>query len=153
MLWIRSDVSDRYLVRPPESFQVVVIDLPRRRPSLGAAQDDHRPSRADRFAGPPRLILNFANLQYAMFQRRSHRLMHALRIAAFDKVRGVAVSNEQSFQFFVADARQNGGIVDLVAVQMQDGQHCPISDWIEKLVAMPAGRERAGLGLAVTHHD
>src|SRR5258708_3405987 len=36
---------------------------------------------------------------------------------------------------------------------MQDRQHGAISDWIEELVAMPARRERAGLGLAVTHHD
>src|SRR5208282_1026599 len=63
MAWICCDVTYRDLVRPPESFQVVLINLPRRRPSLGAAQDDHRPSRSDRFAGPPRLLLDLADLE------------------------------------------------------------------------------------------
>jgi hypothetical protein len=139
-------------VRAPEAFEVVIINLPRRRPSLGTAQDDHRPARPDRSTGPACLILDFANLEYAMFHCRSHRLMHALRIAAFDEVRRVPVSNEQRFQLFMADAGEDGGVIDLVAVEMQDRQHRAVNYWIKELVAVPAGRERAGLGLTVTHH-
>ena len=48
---------------------------------------------------------------------------------------------------------RSGGVIDLVAVQVQDRQHGPIRDRVEKLVAVPARGERTGLGFAVTHHD
>src|ERR1700735_325932 len=115
MLWIRSDVSNRDLVRAPESLQVVVVDLPRRRPSLGAAQNDHRQSRADRFPGVTRFVLDFADLEDAVRNGRSNRLLPALRVAAFDEIRRVPLSSDQRLQFLVANARQNRGVVDLVA--------------------------------------
>src|SRR5262245_4289955 len=33
---------------------------------------------------------------------------------------------------------------------MEDGEHAPVAGRVEELVAVPAGRERSGLGLAVT---
>ncbi len=50
----------------------------------------------------------------------------------------------------MADARQQGRIVDLVAVEIEDRQHRAIADRVEKLADMPGGGQRASLGLAIT---
>ena len=50
------------------------------------------------------------------------------------------------------DAREDGRVVDLVAVEMQDRQHCAIANRIEELVGMPRGGQRRGFRLAVADH-
>src|SRR5437762_9616403 len=55
-------------------------------------------------------------------------------------------------QHFVADAGEECWVIDLVAIEVQDRQHCSISDRIEELVAVPAGGERPGFGLPITDH-
>src|SRR5919198_949674 len=75
--------------------------------------------------------------------------MHRLRFRSLDKIRAVAVSDEQVLQLFSADARQHRGIGNLVAVQMQNGQYGAIGDWVEKFVRMPCGRQWARLGFTV----
>ena len=140
-------------MRPPETFQVVSIHLPRRRPTLRAAQNDHRPARTERLAGTPRLVLDLADLQDALFQRCRHRLVHAARIAALDEIRCVAVADEQRLQLLMADAGQERRVIDLVAVEVQDRQHGAVRDRVEELIAVPAGRERTGFSFAVAHHD
>ncbi len=52
----------------------------------------------------------------------------------------------------MADAGEDGGVGDLVAVQVQDGQHRAVGLRVYELVELPAGGERAGLGLAVAHY-
>ena len=52
----------------------------------------------------------------------------------------------------MGDAGKEGGVCDLVAVQVQDGQHRSVVCWGEELVELPGGGQRAGLGLAVAHH-
>ncbi len=47
------------------------------------------------------------------------------------------------------DAGQDGRVVDLVAVEMQDRQHGPVVDRVEKLVGLPRGRQGAGFRFAV----
>src|SRR5271165_7550413 len=69
------------------------------------------------------------------------------------KIRGVPVTDEQRLQFLVADASQDGGIVDLVSIEVKDRQDCPVGDRIEKFVAVPACCQGPGLGLAVAHHN
>src|SRR5208337_1834251 len=137
---------------PPEAFEVVPVHLARGGPTFGAAQDDDRPARPKGLTGPPRLFLDFADFQNAMLQGRSHRLVHALVIAAFHKIRSVPITDEQRLQLVVADTRQDCGVVDLVAIQMQDRQHRPVDDRVEEFVAVPAGGEGPRLGLAVANH-
>ena len=147
--WVGVDVRQRDLVRAPEAFQVVSVHFARGRPALGASQNDHWPARPRRLAGPPRLILEFTDLQDAVFQGRGHRLVHALGFIALHKIRGVPVADEQRLQLLVADAGQQRG---LVAVEVQHRQHRPVTDRVEELVAVPARGQGAGLGLAVAHH-
>ena len=47
------------------------------------------------------------------------------------------------------DARQHGGVADLVAVQVQDRQHRAVADRVEQLVGLPCGRQRSRFRLAV----
>src|SRR5918999_3922757 len=56
------------------------------------------------------------------------------------------------FQLPVTDARQQGGVGDLVAIEMQDGKNSPVVDGIEEFVRVPTGRQRAGLCLAIAYH-
>ena len=94
MTGIGGDVSNRDLVCPPEAFEIVPVDLSRGGPALRAAQDDDRPARPNGPAGPPRLLLDLADLQDAVFQGGGHRLVHAFVIAAFHEIRGVPITDE-----------------------------------------------------------
>ena len=70
----------------------------------------------------------------------------------FDEVRRPAVAAQQLIELLARDARQNRRIGDLVAVQVQDGQHRAIARRIQKLVRMPRGRQRPRFRLAVADH-
>ncbi len=52
----------------------------------------------------------------------------------------------------MGEARQHGGVGDLVAVEMQDGQDRAVVHRVEELVRVPGGGERPRLGLPVTDH-
>ena len=93
--------------------------------------------------------LNRANLTDDRFQGFRHLRVHRRGIAAFHEVRLVAVADEERFELFVADARQDGGVGDLVAVQVENRQHRTVASRVEELVRVPGGRERTGLCLAV----
>src|SRR5208282_662126 len=79
--------------------------------------------------------------------------MHRERIVALDEMRFVAVTDQQRLQFFVWNARQNRGIRDLVAVEVQHRQNSPIADRVQEFVRMPGGCEWTGLRLAVAYCD
>ena len=52
----------------------------------------------------------------------------------------------------MADPRQHRRIGNLVAIQVQDGQHGTVSDRVEKFVRVPRRGEGSGLGFSVTDH-
>ncbi len=56
------------------------------------------------------------------------------------------------FQLGVRNAREHGGIGDLVAIQVKDRKDRAIGCGVEKFVRMPACCQRAGLGLAVADY-
>ena len=99
------------------------------------------------------VLLDRANFQDALLQRRSHFLMHRGRIIALDEIRFVAVSDQQRLQFFMRNAREDRGIRDLVAVEVQHRQHRPIANGIQEFIRMPGGGKRTGFGLAVSYSD
>ena len=96
-------------------------------------------------------LLDRADLRDGLVQGRGHLLVHLVGVGALDEVGRVAVAAEQRLQFLVADARQDGGVGDLVAVEVEDRQHRAVAHRVDELVGMPGGGERPGLGLAVAH--
>src|SRR5580700_9760188 len=97
-------------------------------PSFRGTKYDHGPARTRSVAGGAGVLLQRTNFEDALLQSRSHFLMHRSRVIAFDEVRFVTVSGQQSLQFFMRDAGKDGGICDLVAVQMQHRQDGPIAN-------------------------
>ena len=151
MLGLLARSGERHLMRAERAFDLLAVHYLRPGPAFRRAQDDHRPAsgacvnpfvRARR-SESSRISSN------DRVQRRRHQLVHRLRIVAFDEVRLVAVAAEQLRQLLVADAREHRRAGDLVAVQMQDRQHRAVARRIQKLVRMPARRERAGLRFAI----
>jgi len=132
-------VGDGHLVGAPEAFHLVTIHFAGRAPALGGAQDDHRPARPVRHALAAGFFLGGADGADAQVQGRRHGLVHGLGVRTFDEIGGVAVAIEQVFQLLVADARQQGGVVDLVAVEVEDGQHRAVADGVEELADVPGG--------------
>ena len=84
--------------------------------------------------------------------RLGHALVHRHRVVAFDEQRRPSATAEELVQLLVLDAREQRRVADLEAVEVQDGQHGAIGDWVQQLVRVPCGRERSGLGLAIADH-
>ena len=78
--------------------------------------------------------------------------MHVHRVVAGQDVGRVAVALEQLSQLVLGDARQDGRVGDLIAVQVQDRDHHAVADRVEEFVRVPAGGQRPGLGFAVADH-
>src|SRR5690606_1481801 len=97
-------------------------------------------------------------LLYGLYTRErfvkgaNHVLMHGKWITPFYENRIVAIALEQITQLLMRDAGQEGGIGNLVTIQVQNGEHRSIVAGVQKLVRMPRRRQCPGLGLAVTHH-
>ena len=72
------------------------------------------------------------------------------RIVSGNGDRPIAVAAQQDSSSTSRDAGQHGRIGDLVAVEVQDGQHRAVADRVEELVGVPARGQRPGFGLAVT---
>src|SRR5277367_2662527 len=98
-------------------------------------------------------MLKRTNLQDALLQSGSHFLMHHRRIIAFDEIRFVPVTGEQCFQLFMWDARKDGGICDLVAIEVQHRQDRSIANRIQKFIRMPRGCKRTCFRLTVPYRD
>ena len=152
MLGMALHLAHRHLMRAPVAFLPLAVDLLRAGPALRRAHDDHRPGGTLGEAFGPRVVLDAADVVDHLLQRRGHQLVHGLRVIALDEMRGVAVAAHESFELLVRDAREHGRVGDLVAVEMQDRQHRAVARRIEKLVRVPARRERPRLRLAVADH-
>ena len=70
-----------------------------------------------------RVGLDRPDLRDDRVHRRGHLLVHLRRIGTFHEEALVPVALEERFQFLMRNSRQNGGPGDLIAVEMQDGQH------------------------------
>ncbi len=66
-----------------------------------------------------------------------------------DDARPIAVTLKKLREFGVVHAREQRGVGDLVAVQVQDRQHRAVGRRVQKLGAVPGTGRGAGLGLAV----
>ena len=68
------------------------------------------------------VVLDLLDFVEDGIERGGHELVHFGGVVALDEIGLVAVTAEQGVQFLVADAREDGGVGDLVAVEVQDGQ-------------------------------
>src|SRR5215469_13949604 len=67
-------------------------------------------------------------------------------------MRRPAIATHEVFQFFMADAGQQSRIVNLVAVQVEDGQNRSIPNWTEELVDVPRGCQWSCLRFTVSNY-
>ena len=142
-------VGERDLVRAPRALDRQAVDLLRPRPALRRAQDQHRPLRPLGLAVLARRALDARDVVERVVERGRELLVHGVRLVALDEQRPVAVALEERDELVLRDAREDGRVRDLVAVQVQDRQHRAVGLRVEELVRVPARRERPGLRLAV----
>ena len=141
--------AHRNLMGAPIVLGPLAIDLLGARPALRRAEHDHGPAGALHRAVLARVGLDALDVADDGIQRRGHLAVHLGRVAPLDEIGGVAVAAEKLVQFLMADASEHAGIGDLVAVEMQDRQDHTVRRRVQKLVRMPARRERPGFRLPV----
>lgn len=124
MFVVLCDIGDGDLMSSPEAFQVVPAYFTRSRPSLGGTEDDHGPSRSERLSGITCLFLILSDLGHTFLKSGGHGLMHRVEIGTFDKVGGPTVPFEKAFEFFVRYSSEDGGVVDLVTVDVECEMLC-----------------------------
>src|SRR5580704_16662839 len=138
-------------MRAEGAFDGQTIHFFRASPALRSAQNDHGPawSRISWSVYRSRFFLDFSYAAVAAIQSAREKLVHDFRVVAFNEIGGVAKTFIQGDKFFVAGARLDCGAGDFVTVQVQDGEHGPISRRIQKLDALPTSFERASLSFAI----
>ena len=92
------------------------------------------------------------NAENRCLQNGGEFLVDDHRIVTFGEDRRIAQALEEFCQIGVAMPGPDGRPRNLVAVEMQDRQHRAVAGRIEEVDALPAFRERPGLGLAVADH-
>ena len=78
--------------------------------------------------------------------------MHRLGLVPLHEPGLPAAALEEHLDLLVGDAGEDRGVRDFKTVQVQDGQHRPVGDGVQKLVGVPRGGQGTGLRLAVPHH-
>src|SRR5262245_33600578 len=126
-------------MRAPGSLDLVTVDFFRPGPSLRAPEHEHRPARARRLLR----ALDALDLEHAALHGFGHLLMHLLRIFPRDAVRRPTGAAKETLELRVSDACEQRGVVDLVAVEMQNGEHRAVARRAQEFVRVPRGRERA----------
>ena len=145
-------VGQRNLMGSEGALDALSVDLLGSSPALGALEHDHRPRRARAAALDARGLVNLPDAPEHRVERIGHEPVHGPRLLAGDKLRCPPAALQQLSQLAAGDARQDGGIGDLVAVQMQNRQHHPVGGRVQEFVGMPGGRERSGFRFAITDH-
>jgi hypothetical protein len=78
--------------------------------------------------------------------------VHRFGLGALNKIRGPSCALEKRLDFLARDAGPNGGIVDLVSIQVQYGQHGPVANRVDEFVDVPTGGQGACFCLPISHH-
>ena len=82
-----------------------------------------------------------------------HQPVHGHGIVALHEIGLPAAAVEEIRDLLAGHARKEGGVGDLVAVQVQDGQNRAVGGGVEELVALPGGGQRSGFSLAIADSD
>ena len=144
----------------PGVLGLLAVDVLGTGPALRRTEHDHGIGRADHGLACGGLGLcgglDVANLIEDLLKQGGKTRMNArvaLVVKTGDKeVRLIAHALKELGEFFIGHAGENGGVGDLVAVEVQDRQDDSVGCRVHELVGLPRSRERTGLGLAVAHH-
>jgi hypothetical protein len=139
-------------MRTPEALEEVAFHLARRGPSFGRAEHNHRPARpvdtpflraASRCVGfPARSVPSLPPLPGACCRYPNppqNRESSHTRAA-------------DGLNFVVRDSCQKRWIVDLVSVQMKNGQNRSIARRIQILIDVPRRCQRSRFGFSIAYH-
>ena len=140
------------LVRTPEAFDLQAVECLGSGPPLRAAQHDEGPAGHGITAAGSGILADRSDAVERPVQRMRHARVHRLVLLARDDQRIIAKARDEGVQLIVGHAAEDGGIGDLVAVQVKDRQHRAVRRRIEEGGAVPPSGERPGLRLAVPHH-
>ena len=151
---------ERHLMGAPGVLGLLAVNLLGAGPTFGRTEHDHGIGRADHGLARGSLGLcgglDVADLVKDLLEQGGETLVNArmaLVVKAGDKeMRFIAHALKELGELFVGHAGEDGGVGDLVAVEVQDRQNDTVGCRIHELVGLPRGRERTGLGLAVAHH-
>ncbi|MDQ0893382.1 hypothetical protein QFZ26_000937 [Agromyces ramosus] len=154
VLGVLAHAGERHLVRVERPLDLHAVDDARARPPLRGAQHDGGPPRCRGCEGAGCGIRpDVGEAIERHVDRVGHARVHRRRLlaveAAGDEQRLVAIAAEELDEFSLGDAGEEGGVRDLVAVEVQDRQHGPVVDRVQERMPAPAPREWTGLGLAV----
>src|SRR5438876_11965303 len=116
-------VGYRYLVRATSTFDRLAIHKFRSGPSLGAAQNDHRPERKGSRSLGASFILNGVDFFDNHIEGGRHELVHRFRLVAFHHVRFLSITAKKPGQLLVVEATKHSWIRDLVALQAKNGKY------------------------------
>jgi hypothetical protein len=141
-----------HLMRAEGAFDWKTIDPLRAGPAFRGIEDDHRPAWPLQVALAACPVLNVLDLLQHPVERGRHRRMHPLGLVALDEIGRPATAEQKLLQLLGLDARQDGGVGDLIAIEVQYRQHHPIGGWIEELIGVPGRGERPGFRLAIADH-
>ena len=84
-------------------------------------------------------LLDVVDLFDDGIQGLSHLLVHGHRVVAFNEVRLPGAATEEALHLFMGHTAEDGGVRDLVAIQVQDGQNSAVTHGVQELVGLPAG--------------
>ena len=150
----------RHLMGAPGVLGLLAINLLGAGPTLGRTEHDHGIGRTDHGLARSGLShsggLDVADLIEDLLEQGGKTRVNAcmaLIVETGDKeVRLIAHALKELGELFVGHAGKDGGIGNLVAVEVQDRQDDTVGCRVHELVGLPGSRKRTGLGLAVAHH-
>ena len=145
-----SDV-DGHLVCTEGALDGLAVHYLRASPALRGAQNDHRPLDMAHILASTGALLDVVDLFDDGIQGLSHLLVHGHRVVAFNEVRLPGAATEEALHLFMGHTAKDGGVGDLVAIQVQDGQNSAVTHGVQELVGLPAGGQGAGLSFAVAN--
>ena len=115
-----SDV-DGHLVCTEGALDGLAVHYLRASPALRGAQNDHRPLDMAHILTSTGALLDVVDLFDDGIQGLSHLLVHGHRVVAFNEVRLPGAATEEALHLFMGHTAKDGGVGDLVAIQVQDG--------------------------------
>ena len=146
---VLADAGQRDLVGPVRSLDQLAVDLVWPGPALRGTQDDCRPcTSVVRLAAAGR-TLDSPNIVVGAGESELQGREHLSRIVALDEDRCPTLTAEVVGNRLIGAAPEHCRAGDLGVVEMQNGQHCAVTNRVQERLDLPRTRQRTGFGLPV----